>query len=221
MCIRDRAYDVSSYDVQFYKDPAENASSDRAFYTDVIQKTIELIESKGGEIIDTFMIRRGEDGTFSYDIDDSITGEARENRINNWCENMQISKVKDAEGNSVYPDPENIYYDLRTRYRIPESMAYEDAVKLLSIWQEVQLMTYRSYIPVTIAYNVNFETVSEIETRANELKGMQIEESSTRVYPKKTVAAHIVGYMGLSLIHIYPSFAKASPWEIADRASGH
>lgn len=190
------AYDVSSYDVQFYKDPAENASSDRAFYTDVIQKTIELIESKGGEIIDTFMIRRGEDGTFSYDIDDSITGEARENRINNWCENMQISKVKDAEGNSVYPDPENIYYDLRTRYRIPESMAYEDAVKLLSIWQEVQLMTYRSYIPVTIAYNVNFETVSEIETRANELKGMQIEESSTRVYPKKTVAAHIVGYMG-------------------------
>ncbi len=49
--------------------------------------------------------------------------------------------------------------------------------------------------PVVIAYNVSFETVSEIEVRANDLLGISIAESSTRVYPKKTLAAHTIGYI--------------------------
>ncbi len=41
------AYDVLSYDVQFYRDQANNASSDRAHYTQVLIKTIEIIEKTG------------------------------------------------------------------------------------------------------------------------------------------------------------------------------
>ena len=50
--------------------------------------------------------------------------------------------------------------------------------------------------PVAIAYDVGFETVSEIEARSMELDGMSAEESSTRVYPQGRTAAHAVGYVG-------------------------
>ena len=46
------------------------------------------------------------------------------------------------------------------------------------------------------AENVSYNTVISIETHANELLGMQIQEASTRVYPKGTVAAHALGYTG-------------------------
>ncbi|MBS6511884.1 MAG: hypothetical protein KH334_09385, partial [Clostridiales bacterium] len=181
------AYDVGSYNVAFYRDPANNASSDRANYTRILMNAIEVIESHGGSTIDTFLIRKNEQGVFEYDLD-GLTEEQRQKRIENWCANMQITDPSAS--------PEQLYYEMRTRFRIPEDLGYEQAVKLLSIWQEVQNMMYKSYIPVTIAYNVDFETVSELETRAVELEGIQIEQSYTRVYPKKSTAAHIIGYLG-------------------------
>ena len=182
------AYDVSSYNVTFYKDPANNASSDRAKYTQIIRDTIELVEANGGTTINTFMIYRQDDGTFAYDLSEDLTEADREERIASWRENMQISDSSET--------PEEVYNELRLKYRIPEEVEYEEAVKILSIWQESQLMTYRSYIPVTIAYNVDFNTVAEIQSRAYELTGMDIEESSTRVYPQQDTASHVIGYLG-------------------------
>lgn len=181
------AYDVGSYNVAFYRDPANNASSDRANYTSILSKAIEVIERHGGTTIDTFLIKKNEEGVFEYDLD-GLTEEQKQRRIENWCANMQITDTS--------AEPEQLYYELRNRFRIPQDASYEQAIKLLSIWQEVQNMMYKSYIPVTIAYDVDFNTVSELETRAVELEGIQIEQSYTRVYPKKSTAAHIIGYLG-------------------------
>ena len=88
------------------------------------------------------------------------------------------------------------HLDMRTRYRIPEEYTYEQARKLLSIWQEVQLSSYRAYEPITICSNVDMDTVAAIEAKADQLDGIQVAESAVRVYPKDSVAAHIIGYMG-------------------------
>ena len=68
-------------------------------------------------------------------------------------------------------------------------------VKILAIWQTSRMNNYNSR-PVAIAYDVGFETVSEIEARSMELEGMSAEESSSRVYPQGRTAAHAVGYVG-------------------------
>ncbi|MBR4079452.1 MAG: hypothetical protein IKK29_04515, partial [Christensenellaceae bacterium] len=181
------AYDTASYDVQFTWDTNRRKSSDRANYTRIFMKTIDIIEENGGKVIDTFMITKDKNGKFIFDVQD-LDEKAQKSRVEKWCENMQIS---DAE-----LTPEEMYYELRASYRIPEDIGFEEAMKLLSIWQEAQLGSYKSYLPVTIAQNVSYNTVLEIETRANELIGMSIKESSTRVYPKSTLAAHAIGYTG-------------------------
>ena len=57
--------------------------------------------------------------------------------------------------------------------------------------------------PCTIAYDVGYETVSEIEVRSMELDGIEISQSSTRVYPQGSTASHV-----LSLIHIYGGYIE-------------
>ena len=180
------AYDESSYNVEFLRDTAKKTYTDRAYYTDIIIETIELIEENGGETIDTFNIVRDENGNFDFDFGD-ISQEAKEKRIKNWKSNMLVNEKS---------EPDAIYRDLRNRYRIPENMSYEEARKVLSIWQEVQLSSYMAYNAVTIATGVNAKTVALIEAKSDELDGMQIAASTTRVYPKGASAAHIIGYTG-------------------------
>ncbi len=97
---------------------------------------------------------------------------------------------------NLWDTAEGIYVGLRARYQIPDDMPYEKAIKILSAWQDIQLSSYRAYDPVTIATGVSMNTVADIETRSMELEGVGITESSTRVYPKGTLAAHVVGYTG-------------------------
>ena len=68
-------------------------------------------------------------------------------------------------------------------------------LKVMAVFSEMQMNLYNS-LPITIAKNVPFETVTEIETKSMMLPGMDISESTQRVYPKQTLAAQVIGYIG-------------------------
>ncbi len=180
------AYDEKSFNVSVVKDPTINSTAARAYYTDIFIKTIDIVESHGGSIIDSFVINKDEVGNFYFDFGIE-NAEAKKKREESWRTNMFVGTER---------TPEEIYVELRARFLIPEEYTYEEARKLLSIWQEVQLSSYRAYVPVTIASDVDFYTVSEIETRGNELEGVTIEEDTVRTYVQGDVAAHTIGYLG-------------------------
>ena len=181
------AYDQKAFNVQFYRDPTKNTEVDRAYYTSIIIETIGIVERNGGSTIDTFAVFLDED-TGEYYFDFGITEEGFvERREENWRSNMYVGTER---------TPEEIYLFLRNRYQIPAEMNYEEARKVLSIWQDVQLSSWVAYKPVDVAYNVSIQAVAEISTHRAELEGMSIEDSTVRIYPRKTVAAHIIGYQG-------------------------
>jgi len=192
------AYDQNSYNVVFYKDPSKSTSKYGADYTDIIRRTIEIIEENGGTCITSFNIKVDvTDNVADYRFYFAGIDEADMNaRINKWIDNMSISDTIQEQFNAGTTTAEDIYWYLRDRYSIPTDVSYEEAEKLLSVWQEVQKSSYRSYAAVTIAEDVSYETVATIEMLSIELDGMDIEESSIRIYPKNELAAHIVGYMG-------------------------
>lgn len=181
------AYDEKSYNVQFYRDPTKNSDTDRAYYTSVIIDAINTIEKNEGEIVDTFVIKRN-DKTGEYYFDWGIQNEEnQQSRETSWRKNMYVGEKR---------TPEQIYLYLRDKYQIPPEMGYEEARKVLSVWQESQLNSWVAYEPVTIAYNVSMQTVAEIETHKAELTGMSIEDSTVRFYPHNSLAAHEIGYLG-------------------------
>ena len=233
------AYDQNSFQVVFYKDSSlsldgltEDETDDEErtngeMYTEVIRRTIAIVEDNGAEALSSFAIRHDEDGKPEFDFS-TQNDEIKQVRLERWLKNMYVPSRYYTAGDEFYDffkDPEKsgeaygeydiydgiteeelqsmlaaeVYVYLRGRYKIPEDVSYEEAFKILSVWQEVQLSSYRSYTPVLIADDVNMDTVAEIEMRKMRLSGMEIRESHIRIYPKNEVAAHIVGYMGRML----------------------
>ena len=61
---------------------------------------------------------------------------------------------------------------------------------------ERELRSNRSFIPVTVAENLTWGQVAQIEVNSLALPGVTIETGLTRRYPQKDFAAHIVGHVG-------------------------
>lgn len=177
------AYDETSYDVTFYRDPTKSSERERAAYTQVLIEVIRLIESNGKTTVNDFWLKKDEGGAWRFDSGSgSETVEASRER--QWRTNFYMTKV----------DEEDLFDTLVKKYCIPADLDEDMTVKVLALWQESRMNAFNS-MPVTIAYDVGFETVSEIESRSMELDGVDITESSTRIYPQGTVACHSVGYI--------------------------
>ncbi len=180
------AYDRRSFNVTFYRDPTRNNDADRLAYTRTLAEVIKLVESNGKSTVNSFWLKKGADGVWRFDSGSgSATVEATRER--QWRQNFYLTNTPE----------EDLYKSLLTKYRVLEVLgndASEDMiVKVLSLWQESRMNAFNS-TPVTIAYDVGYETVSEIEVHSLDFLGIDVTESSSRVYPQGETACHIVGY---------------------------
>ena len=60
------AYDKTSYNITFSRDPMHTGQKWRTIYTDIILKTIRILEKNGNEVIDTLSIRRNGEGSYYF-----------------------------------------------------------------------------------------------------------------------------------------------------------
>lgn len=184
------AYDETCFNVCFMRDGNKRTDYDSAVYTEALIKAIRIICEGGGSTIDTSYIRRSEDGVIYYDWG-SENERTIKARYSNFC-NVCGFNMPNRDDMSTWIKAEDAYLKLRRMWFIPEELSFEDAVKIISVRQEVLLNDYRSFEPVTIAYNVSDETVARLEMA--DLPGISTEQSTRRVYPYGTTAAHIIGY---------------------------
>ena len=54
----------------------------------------------------------------------------------------------------------------------------------------------RSFLPINVANNLDWKTFSTINVNMPDLPGIQPDVGTTRLYPEKELAAHIIGYVG-------------------------
>ncbi|MDL2206961.1 hypothetical protein LJC33_08655 [Eubacteriales bacterium OttesenSCG-928-N13] len=178
------AYDKRSFNVQFYRDPSRTGDADREEYTLSIIAAIDLIEKNGKKTITEFWLKRDEEtGEWVFDTGTEVESYAAR-REQQWRDNFTVAKVP----------LEDLFDTLCSNYHIPDSLTEAEKLKVLSVWQQSRMYQYLS-VPVTIAYDVDFGTAAEVESRSMELSGVTIAEASTRIYPKKSVAAHSIGYI--------------------------
>ncbi len=194
------AYSEACYNVEFLRDPDKRTSNDSALYTESLIKAIQIIEDGGGKSIDTSYIKQDENGELYFDF--GVTSEnAIKARYKNFCSAMgftindDLSKPQAEWDLSKWPTAEFCYNYLRKSWNIPPEMSFEDARKIISVRQEVNLNNYRAYEPITIANDVSMEVVAKLSLHSAELPGIQTAQSTTRVYPYGESAAHIVGYL--------------------------
>ena len=189
------AYNETCYNVEFLRDADNRTDYYSSKYTESIKKAIEIIEAGGGTTINTSYIQMNDDGELYYEwgVKDE---KVQSKRYYNFCSAMGFYVTEQiAQDKSKWKSAQSAYLDMCKSWHIPTDMKFEDAVKIISIRQELNLNNYKAYEPVTIAYNVSVEVVSELAMRADELIGVKVSESTTRVYPYGETAAHIIGYL--------------------------
>lgn len=193
------AYDKQIYNVQFYRDPnfvptetdAEGKTlSSNQVYTNAIVDVIDIVERNGGKMDTSFSLVQDEmtgKWVFSWNNND-YTASQQAAREEMWRSNFYMAST------TIYPQQE-LFSALCTRYRVPEELSTEKKIQVLGVWETMQNNAFLSR-PITIASNVSWETVIEIEAKALTLEGVTVSVSSQRVYPNGTMACHVIGYIG-------------------------
>ena len=206
------AEDELVYNVTFYKDASQNTASEYQQYTRSIVTTIEIIERNGGELAFSYVIQRNDEtGEWEFNFGSGVSDSVLQTRENQWRSNNYLPV-------SRYPDASSCMVQLKSRYRIVNSEEEREArraeaiangrtyvedvildedtmLKVMAVYSEMQMNVFNSQ-PIVIANNVRYETVIEIETQSMTLPGMEIAVGTQRVYPRQTLAAQVIGYIG-------------------------
>lgn len=211
------ATDEMVYNVTFYKDASESTSAKYKAYSQSIIDTLEIIERNGNELAFSYVIERNEEtGEWQFNFGSGVSDATLQTREKQWRSNNYVTAGKTSNITA-----EDCLITLKHRYRMVNSVeeeaevraAYiekygddtgyvtcllvdeETMLKVMAVFSEMQMNLYNS-LPITIAKNVPYETVTEIETKSMMLPGMDISEDTQRVYPQQTLAAQVIGYIG-------------------------
>ena len=206
------AKDEKIYNVTFYRDASQNSKDDYIAFTRAISDAIDIIEANGGELNVEFVIRRkqaptDEDyvdpnpsiavGDWEFNFGSGVSEAVLQTRETQWRNNNYFTITR-------VPTAADAIEKLKERYQIPEDMDEEKMLKVMAVYSEMQMNLFLSQ-PVVIAEDVSDKTVNEIETRSMNMPGMEIAVGTKRVYPRSTLAAQVIGYIGA-----IPSISK---WE--------
>lgn len=183
------AEDEYIYNVTFYKDPSQVSATHYKTFTASIIDTIEIVERNGGKMAIDFVIERDpETGEWRFNFGSGVSEKVLQTRETQWRSNNYLPVTK-------YPTAADCMVKLTERYQFPEGIDEGLMLKVMAIYSEMQMNVFNSQ-PIVIAKNVSYETVIEIETRSMTLSGMEIAVGTQRVYPRHTLAAQVIGYIG-------------------------
>lgn len=197
------ARDEKIYNVTFYRDASQNSDDDYKAFTLAISDAIDIIEENGSELSVEFVIRRKtasqeEDyidpnpsiavGDWEFYFGSGVSEAVLQTRETQWRNNNYFTITR-------VPTPAAAIESLKERYQIPDDMDEEKMLKVMAVYSEMQMNLFLSQ-PVVIAEDVSDITVNQIETRSMNMPGLEIAVGTKRVYPRSTLAAQVIGYVG-------------------------
>ena len=142
------AYDRVSYNVTFYRDPSRSSAEDRKAYTQVLIKTIELIEANGKTTVNDFWMKKNDEGKWVFSAG-AATEAAEASRKKQWSTNFSLTTTAE----------DRWWNALQDKYSIPEDLDDDMKVKVLALWQESRMNAFNS-TPCVIAYDSTYDSRS-------------------------------------------------------------
>ena len=160
----------ASYILQLYR---TKISSEEL--NNVLLKVAEILEKNGDTYYNDLPI---DFETMSFTKSESY--------MKSWKKNNKIEETADVE---------QVIDFYKEKYDILTENA-EELSKIIGMRYEISSNGYSSYRAVTLAKNISYKSVIEIEEKNAELSGVYITKQPTRKYLTGTVASHILGYTG-------------------------
>lgn len=161
------------FDLIAYKEYIEDENLNQ-----LILDTINILEQYGASYYDTLPI--SENGDFIFDSPD-YSAEAEFKADNDFDSTMSARQILD---------------ELIERYEIDSKYTAVEKRKIAGVRFEMELRTFNSSTPYTIATDVPMEVVSYIREQGTRFTGINVSVEPMRVNVNGTVASHILGRVG-------------------------
>lgn len=136
---------------------------------------VKVLEKNNQKYVDSFPITIN---PFTFTID----GDA----LAKWKQN---NKMKDDA------TAEDCFYKFKIKYKI-QNEDINEVRKIIAIRYEIAEKGYSSTRPLSIAKDVNRETIAQISERADDFPGINIVKEPIRTYTSGSLASHILGHVG-------------------------
>lgn len=178
------------YNVTFYKTAKENSTKSFQEYTQSILQTIDTIERYGSQLSVKFVIERDPNtNDWVFNFGKGVSEKTLAIRENQWRRNHYLSAKK-------YPTAADCYEALLKQYQLTDTEASEEKIlQAMAVYSEMQMNIFNSE-PIIIAKDIPFSAVSEITGRSMVLIGMDVQVGEKRIYPRRTLASQVIGYVG-------------------------
>ncbi len=180
-------YAVVISDNGVYKDnKTKNAAVNNA-----INKTLDILDSKGDTYSSNFQIEHIDEGIYGY----TVSGNALLRFQRDSYGKAKISDLTDEEKNSSANDMLDF---LCNRYELDKSLySPEHLLEIIYLRLLMSANSYTRYMTFTIANEVSDETVAAVLENADELIGVTVEEKYIRKYVDSLYCSQIIGYTGV------------------------
>ena len=155
-----------------------------------INKTLDIIESKGDKFSNDFQITYAGNGLYQY----TVSGNSLLRFQRDSYGASTIADLTDEQKNSSANDMINT---LCERYGInQDDYTPEHILEIINLRLSMSANSYNRYISFTIANEVSDETVAAILERSDELVGVTVEQQYIRKYVDSVYCSQILGYTG-------------------------
>ncbi len=191
------AYSVTLRDTGTYKN---NQSMNLMLY-----QLIQILDKHGETVASKLEIGFDADGNLVYT---SASEAARKRFLRDYYGLTSVDKLDDANGK--YPSnitAAELLAQLRSKSRYDLDslkdkkgnaivLTDREALQIAHLRYALSLIAYRKYVTVNVADHVSQETVADILEHTADMDGVEIAESTVRVYNDAVYFAPIIGYTG-------------------------
>ncbi|WP_105617976.1 penicillin-binding transpeptidase domain-containing protein [Vallitalea okinawensis] len=205
--IRGNIYDVNGrplaindyvYSIMFMPEEASELTHEEM--NNNIHELINVIEDQGDNIDYTIpLVYRN--GQILYDESFS------ESQIRRF--KKDVFKDETLGDEQVDMNPQDLYGYIRDElFYINPTMSIENTLNIMNIRYNIFMNRYRSYQPITIADDVNEDTIVLVKEHQDEFPGVFVTTNTVRIYPYGETVAHMVGYTGSMTDDLLEDLAK-------------
>ena len=189
------AYSVTIQDTGIYTtDQSKNL---------MILELVRILDRQGETIQGDLPVAIDQNGDFVFTTSSET---ARLRFLRDFYGRRSVSELDDEEGKySSNVSARDVFEMTKEKFKIgqmeddkgnPLVLADDEALKVGIIRYSLSLTAYTSYKTTTIASNVSENTVVDISEHMAQLQGVDIAESTVRIYEDALYFAPIIGYTG-------------------------
>lgn len=196
------AYDVTFQDMGSYETTEEKNLTINGY----LYKIMQILYQNGDDVYTDFAIQINDAGEYEYtksgfnllrfkaDVfgepyTDDLTPEQRSISAADM-----VAKLGASDKYGVFLEeykPEKL-----AEYGLPSSLSAEDTLKMIGMRNAINQNSYQKYISTTIAKDISEQSMSSLMESKGYYVGVDVVESSIRVYNEALYYANIIGYTG-------------------------